>query len=254
MSRRKNKHGEHENHERWLVSYADFITLLFAFFTVLYATSVVDLRKQEEFQESIKRSFAGFVGLTSGGGEFDTVNDSRSATLVPPLLDGFPVIHLTARDLQKQVEDQLEDEISETPTGQDKVIQEVFHDTVGVRIQLASSKLFASGSSELLTDSAAALDRLGRVLKSTNRRLIIEGHTDDLPIQSSRFPSNWELSANRATKIVRYLMSRHDIPASRLTAVAYADQKPVAPNDTEGNRGRNRRIEILIVTSGSSGI
>jgi chemotaxis protein MotB len=254
MSRRRNKHGEHENNERWLVSYADFITLLFAFFTVLYATSVVDLRKQEEFQDSIKRSFAGFIGLTNSGGEFDTVADSRSATLVPPLLDGFPVLQLTTRELQKQVEGELEEEIVDPRVGQDKLVQEVFHDTVGVRIHLAASKLFASGSSELLSDSAASLDRLGRVLKSTNRRLIVEGHTDDLPIQNSRFPSNWELSANRATKIVRYLVARHGISPAKLTAVAYADQRPVAANDGEGNRARNRRIEILIVTTSASGL
>jgi chemotaxis protein MotB len=92
------------------------------------------------------------------------------------------------------------------------------------------------------------LDRLGELLKESNRRLIVEGHTDDEPMRSEKYPSNWELSAARATKIVRYLMARHKIPGDRLTAVAYADQKPVVPNDSPENRARNRRIEIMIAT------
>jgi chemotaxis protein MotB len=127
------------------------------------------------------------------------------------------------------------------------------HDTVGVRIQLAASKFFASGSADIRASSLGALDKVAQIIKDSNRKVIIEGHTDDQPIKTAEYPSNWELSAARATKIVRYLIIRHKIPADRLTAVAYADQKPVAPNDSEENRARNRRIEILIVT-GDSGL
>src|SRR5690606_12073161 len=117
-----------------------------------------------------------------------------------------------------------------------------------VRIQIAANHLFDSGSADISTASMRALDKIARVVGDTDRRLIIEGHTDDLPIRTSQFPSNWELSAARATRILRYLSQRHQIPPARLTAIAYADQKPVAPNDSEANRSRNRRIEIMIVT------
>jgi chemotaxis protein MotB len=97
----------------------------------------------------------------------------------------------------------------------------------------------------------SALDKIGRLVKASDRRLIIEGHTDNEPIHTARYPTNWELSASRATKIVRYLSQRQGVDESRLTAVAYADKKPVAPNDTDAHRARNRRIEILIVTDDS---
>ena len=247
---RKKRHEEHENHERWLVSYADFITLLFAFFTVLYATSAADVKKQQEFQDSIKRSFAGGLGMNNGSGGSTEAsgeeNFSRSAaSLIAPLIQTFPKAGSGSGEVQGYIEQKLEKEMPDE--GKD-TIKNVYHDTIGVRIQMAASKLFPVGSAELMSESAVALDRLGQLLKETDRRIIIEGHTDNQPIKTDKFPSNWELSAARATKIVRYLIARHKIPASHLTAVAYADQKPVVPNTSEENRTKNRRIEVMIVT------
>ncbi len=240
----KKRHEEHENHERWLVSYADFITLLFAFFVVLYATSAADVKKQEEFEESIKKSFAGYVGLGSGGSAFDQFNDLRSQSFIPPVIQTFPQGNAGGQEVQNYVENRLEKEMGEDG----ETVQDVYHDSVGVRIQVAASRLFPSGSADLRAESSRALDQLGKLLKDSNRKIIIEGHTDDEPIRTEKYPSNWELSASRATKIVRYLMAKHKIPGSKLTAVAYADQKPVVPNTSEENRAKNRRIEVLIVT------
>ncbi|MEK7355976.1 MAG: OmpA family protein [Bdellovibrionota bacterium] len=246
-SRRKRKHEEHENHERWLVSYADFITLLFAFFTVLYATSQADLEKQKDFQESFKKVMAGLnAGGTGGQGDETSAFDSfkhESAIRMP--LDSFPRRGAGSAEIQNYVERKLDKTLGES--GKDTVTA-VRHDAVGVKIQLAANKLFSAGSAEISDDSAAALDRVGELLKESGRNLIVEGHTDDLPIRSEKYPTNWELSAARATKIVRYLMAVHKISGERLTAVAYADQKPVAPNDSPENRARNRRIEIMITT------
>lgn len=243
---KRQKHEEHENHERWLVSYADFITLLFAFFAVLYATSQADLEKQKEFQESIKQSFSGGKFGFNMGGQYDEFNDPRNNSIFKPPIETWPKQGSGNEEVQDYVERRLDKDIPEDE--RKDTVSGVRHDAVGVRIQLAANKIFPSGSAELKTDSLGSLDKIAEMVKESGRKLIVEGHTDDQPIKTERYPSNWELSAARATKIVRYLILKHKIPASRLTAVAYADQKPIAPNSSEENRARNRRIEIMIVT------
>jgi chemotaxis protein MotB len=246
MGARRKRHEEHESHERWLVSYADFITLLFAFFAVLYATSQADLQKQEEFQESIKKSFAPTFGFNAGSAN-DDFSNPRNTSLIKPPFETFPPAGSATQEVQDYVEHKLDKEMSEKE--KKETIGGIRHDAVGVRIQVAANRLFDTGSADLAAESGAALDKIGRLLKTSGRRLIIEGHTDDEPIRTDKYPSNWELSAARATKIVRYLIAKHKVSASQLTAVAYGDQKPVVPNDSPENRARNRRIEILIVTS-----
>ena len=245
---KRQRHEEHENHERWLVSYADFITLLFAFFAVLYATSQADLRKQEEFQESIKRSFSGFAGF-GGGAQFDEFTDAHANSIIKPPIELFPPMGAPATEVEDAVKGRLKKDLTEKESKE--TVADVRHDAVGVKVQLASSKLFPAGSAELSDDAIEALDKIGWMLKDSGRKIIVEGHTDDTPT-SGRYPSNWELSAARATKIVRYLMAKHRIPSSRLVPVAYADQRPVVPNTSEENRARNRRIEIKIVTGDSA--
>ena len=249
--RRRRHTEEHENHERWLVSYADFITLLFAFFTVLYATSQADLEKQKEFEESFKQQMAGFVGGAASQGESTSTGEQSGFAelakqiFMRPHTGKFPASGAGNQEIQQYVEAKLDETLKSESK---ETVGGVRHDAMGVRIQLAANKLFSSSSAELDASSTKALDAVGKLLKESNRKLIIEGHTDDEPIRTEKYPSNWELSAARATKIVRYLAARHKIPASKMAAVAYADQKPVAPNDTPENRARNRRIEIMIVT------
>lgn len=251
-TRRKKKHEEHENHERWLVSYADFITLLFAFFTVLYATSQADLDKQKDFQEAFKKELAhiGTGGSGSQGDDSTGFDTFKRESVIKIPLDSFPRRGSSSAEVQNWVERKLDKTLDEK--GKESV-SGVRHDAVGVRIQLAANKLFNPGSADISPDSAAALDQVGELLKESGRKLIVEGHTDDEPIRTERYPSNWELSAARATKIVRYLIARHKIPGSQLTAVAYADQKPVVKNDSPENRARNRRIEIMIATDEKPG-
>jgi len=241
---KRQRHEEHENHERWLVSYADFITLLFAFFTVLYATSQHDVKKQEEFERSIRKYFSGSSDFANGAGNFNT--DAENRSLIEPLITGFPPSSAGPQEVQDYVQRVLKKSMNKDEY--QEAIQNVRHDSVGARIQLAAATLFLSGSAELRPSSTAALDKIGQLLKDSNRRLIIEGHTDDQPVHTLKYPSNWELSAVRATKVLRYLAARDQIDPKRMAAIAYADQKPVAPNDTEENRAKNRRIEILIVS------
>ena len=249
MSLRRKRHAEHENHERWLVSYADFITLLFAFFAVLYATSVSDVKKQEDFEQSIRQQFTSVTGFNNGS-RFDELNDPRNNSAIKPIMDTFPPPGASAQEIQGYVQRKLEKDMTEAEREEAGI--QIKHDAVGVRIQVAASKIFPSGSAELKTDSARALEELGDILRESGRHVIIEGHSDDQPIKTEKYPSNWELSATRATKIVRYLIAREHIPADRLTAVAYADQKPIVPNTSEENRAKNRRIEIMIVTGAAA--
>lgn len=244
MARRR-REEEHENHERWLVSYADFITLLFAFFTVLYATSQHDVKKQEEFEKSIRKYFSGSSGgIGAGIGDFNT--ESENKNLIESPIAGFPPMSAGPQEVQDYVQRVLKKSMSKEEY--QEAVQDIRHDSVGARIQLAASALFPSGSAELKVSSAAALDKIGELLRQSNRRIIIEGHTDNEPVHTVKYPSNWELSAVRATKVLRYLAARDQIDVKRMAAIAYADQKPVAINDTEINRARNRRIEILIVS------
>lgn len=240
MAKRK-KHEEHENHERWLVSYADFITLLFAFFVVMYATSTANEEKQKKFEDSIKVE----LRLVGAGGS------SAKSAIEETLMElNMPLGKFPTRGGSGEAEDYVNRALNKS-MGKDekkKSIQDIYSDAVGVKIALAASTFFPSGSAKLKMSSLAALDKVAEVLKSTDKRVIIEGHTDDSPIEGAMFPSNWELAAGRASAVIRYFVKYHEIDAKRFIALSYGDQKPVVPNDTEEHRSMNRRIEVFIVT------
>ena len=126
---------------------------------------------------------------------------------------------------------------------------EVRSDAMGVRIALTASVFFDSGSSKLKFGALKSLDKIAEILKKSPHRLMIEGHTDDQPISSGPLTSNWELASLRASTVVRYFIKFHQMDATKLAAISYADQKPLVPNSSDENRAKNRRIEILIVTN-----
>ena len=241
----KKHHEEHENHERWLVSYADFITLLFAFFTVLYATSQRDITKQKEFEQAIRKSFRSFLDF--GGVQGGTTAPDENSSLIPPPIDLFPPPSDASNSELEQAVKRITDKVM-SKDEQKEVISSIRHDAVGVEISLAANALFPSGSDQFSDRGLSALNKIGAMLKASGRYLVVQGHTDNQPISTSRFASNWELSSARATRIVRYLINRHGISAEKLVAVAYADQRPVSSNDTEVGRAKNRRIEIMMVS------
>ena len=238
----KKKHEEHENHERWLVSYADFITLLFAFFVVLYATSNADTEKQKKLEDSIKLELR-LVG--SGGQDGATRNlEEEVMNLVLPV-GSFP-----KRGGPAEAADYVERALDKSMDKEQRKgkIQEIYHDAVGVRIALAASGFFPNASAKLKTDSLGSLDKLADILKTNQKKVIIEGHTDDTPITDTQYPSNWELAAARAGSVIRYFVRVHKIDPKRFVALSYGDQKPIVPNDSDAHRAQNRRIEIFIVT------
>ncbi len=240
---------EDEGQDRWMVSYADFITLLFAFFVVLYATSTQNIDKEKRFQDSIRQEFnyptiggslnpALLVATVNSGKAIDDISNKEQAKLI------------NSAELEESIEKDLATLLSESQ--RKETVTTLRHDAMGVRMSLAANSFFVPGSSKIRREGMQVLDKIAVVLKKTNYRLMVEGHTDDLPVSlNSGFESNWELAGSRATQVVRYLIKVHAIPAKRLAAMSYADQRPLVPNVSEENRNRNRRIEIMFVTTDS---
>ena len=258
MSRRKRR-PSHSNHERWLVSYADFITLLFAFFVVLYASSQVDKRKVGKLAFAIQAAFQEmgvFHGSTTAA-PIDEVN--------PMAFNTSPAIENTERtaslgwiasrpdaslDPGLEVGDlaQLQAELETALTSEIKRKEIVMHrEPDGLVISLHEAGFFESGSAQMKSTSQGAFDRIASTLRERDYRLRIEGHTDDAPIHNSQFPSNWELSTSRATEIVRLLIVREGFGPGRLSAAGYAEYYPVATNLTTEGRAMNRRVDIVIL-------
>ncbi|MNK96477.1 Motility protein B [compost metagenome] len=248
MSSKRKRHEEHENHERWLVSYADFITLLFAFFVVMYATSSANEEKQKSFEDSIKLNFH-LVGQGGTDKQGNTIEDTLADLEMP--VGAFP-----RKGGPREVQDYVERSLDKSMDGDEKKksIQDIYHDAVGVKISLAASTFFTPGSAKLRAGALSSLDKLAEILKSNDRRIIIEGHTDDTPMQDSQYPSNWELAGGRSSAVVRYLVKVHKMDPKRFVSLSYGDQKPIVPNDTEEHKAMNRRIEIFIVTDPSKAV
>ena len=245
---RRNRQHEvqepHENSERWLVSYADFITLLFAFFVVMYATSNNDQEKQKVFQKSVSTSLklVGTGSGSSGAQEGNVGGETTGETIIQ--LDGFP-----PRGAPGETEQYIERAIDKKMDSSEKEkIQQLRHDAIGVRIALASSQFFLPGGIKIRSSALRALDKIADILKESDKRIVVEGHTDNIPVASnSLYESNWELASLRATSIVRYLTKYHSIDPKRISATSYADTRPLKSNDSVEGRTQNRRIEIYLI-------
>jgi chemotaxis protein MotB len=256
-TKRRKKHEDHEEHpdERWLVTYADMITLLMVLFIVLYAISQVDLAKFEKFKAGVAKDSKGIdskAGVLDGGeGLLDDNGNPKPEVVKQAIAD------INARAGQAQavaaekaafqaVSDDLNAKLS--AAGLDA--------TIGTRIEsrglvitiLTDQVLFTPGSDQLTPEGAAIVDKLAGVLGQMDNAVSIEGHTDDQPIATARFQSNWELSTARATTVLRSLVDPHGIDPHRLSAAGYADTRPVASNATPEGRAANRRVEIVIHT------
>lgn len=243
--RNKKKHEEHENHERWLVSYADFITLLFAFFVVMYATSTQNVEKEKKFENAIRAQFsmAGNVGQV--GQQIGAAGGSRGDVIDP--IELIKRRDVRSEELEEYVIRLLDKNMS--PEEKQKAVAGVRIDNIGVRITLNAENFFLPGSAELKRPAFESLNKVAKILKMANRNIIIEGHTDDTPVVGKLFASNWELASLRATSVLRYLIKVHKMNPQMLSAMSYADQRPLVPNTTEENRNQNRRIEILIINN-----
>jgi chemotaxis protein MotB len=260
--RRRRKPASHSNHERWLVSYADFITLLFAFFVVLYASSQVDKRKVGKLSMAIQVAFQEMGVFQASTTQvplnpdspmpFDEAqaveNERRTASLgrIASRPDGRLVGGAENGDLA-QLETELQKALGAEIERKEIAMR---REPDGLIISLREVGFFESGSAQMKSASQAAFDQIATMLRERDYRLRIEGHTDDVPIHTARFSSNWELSTSRATEIVRLLIVRDGFAPDRLSAAGYAEYHPIAANGTAEGRGMNRRVDIVILGHG----
>jgi len=239
---RKKYEEEHENHERWLVSYADFITLLFAFFVVMYAISSVNEGKYRILANSLGSAFGQsapvFVEDTPQPAPLRTKQVSPQPQRVSEAVRRErEYMTSVARELLKT----LAPLVSE---GKVRVTQ----NSRGVSLEINASVLFAPGDAKLTAESSQALKAVAQILKTAPNAMQVEGYSDNVPIKTAFFPSNWELSAVRASSVVR-LFIENGIAENRLTAVGYGPNRPVGENDTAEGRARNRRVTITILSA-----
>lgn len=229
---------EPENHERWLISYADFITLLFAFFVVMYAISSINIGKYKIFSDALGDAFG-------GAGAAKPIN-----TQVPNLPIPNPALKRRTEQLRKDKErmTKLAQDLLSTlaPLVKEGKVR-VTQNSRGVSVEINASVLFDPGEARLTSESTEALRAVAVLLRDDTHDVQVEGHTDNQPIRNVLFPSNWELSAVRASSVVR-LFIEAGVASERLTAVGHSSNVAVATNLTPEGRARNRRVAVTILS------
>lgn len=237
MRKRSNKDNkEHGNADRWLLSYSDMITLLMACFIMMYSMSILNLNKFREAAFSIR---SGFGGIVKGQGHLGVGQSGTFAAMPAPITgDCAGVSWRVVKPLVQYVGSDLKDGIKAS----------IGHDARGIVITMLSDRaMFASGSAEIEPSAYPLLDRIANTLKQVGNQVQIEGHTCNIPPRDSRYATNWELSTARATNVLRYMVEKKGLDSWRFSAAGYGAVRPVAPNNSEKNRIKNRRVEIVIL-------
>lgn len=275
---RKKKHEEHENHERWLISYADFITLLFAFFVVMYAVSSINEGKYRVLSDALVSAFrssersmtpiqVGQVskttkqpGMITGVVDLPKGNEGEAEKTLSPIKQEMVAIGTNLSDVTGAGQQKTDDEgVAAIKRMADKVEQAmsnlIAQDLVVVRrndlwveVEINTSILFPSGSADLQNAAMPILSELAKILKDFPNPIRVEGFTDTVPINTLVFPSNWELSAARAASVV-HLFAREGVNPRRMAAIGLGEFHPIADNSTLEGRNKNRRVVILILES-----
>lgn len=248
---RKKKHPEHVNHERWLVSYADFITLLFAFFVVMFAASNTDKKKAGQVAHSVQSAFSE-LGIFSPAGKRIPLSDdgvvpTDAKTVIGDIHSAFssgaPSGPRSLSEVKARIESDLKEQL------ENKSIR-VSVSERGLTISLSEAGFFNPGSEVMQPKGTAVLDKIVAHLLTLPNPVRIEGHTDNAPIHTAQFPSNWELSTARATHVLHYLIDAKVSP-QRLSPAGYGENWPVASNDTPEGRAANRRVDLVILSDSS---
>jgi chemotaxis protein MotB len=230
---KRKKEEEHDNLERWLITYSDLITLLLAFFIMMYTFSKQDAQKYEEVSEYLRAIFSGGTAVLKAGAAADS-------KVVLPMPKESTDIQEIAKQLEKEIQG-----MAEATDPEHKI--SVLSDERGIVIRIMDRAFFDNGRAELKDSAKNALMKIAPIIKASDNQIRIEGHTDNVPISTNEFKSNWELSVRRATEVVRHLIEKYEFPPERISASGYAEYRPVAPNDTEQDRALNRRIEIILL-------
>ena len=241
--RGRRRQASHENHERWLVSYADFITLLFAFFVVMFASAQMDRAKAKEVSDAVERALSEGTLPAKVAAMLGEKAKDKPTTPKPQskekqaqqasAADLTASMEVLARELHQEIKDQ-------------KVKLRL--EQRGLVVGLEEAAFFPSGEDEIKVASYPILEKLARVLNKLPNPLRLEGHTDSVPINTSRFHNNWELSAARSIAMLKLLNERFQVAADRMAIVGYGDTEASDSNDTPEGRARNRRVDVVIVS------
>lgn len=250
----KREPEKHANHERWLVSYADFITLLFAVFVVLYAMGQSDKKKVEEVMQAIQQSF----GMATAGATAPKVNviPSQAITVIPSLKPELTIAP-TGRTRSGQIKTRAEEkdfrqikssiEAYLVKQGAQNKVSLVITRR-GLIVSLKEAGFFNSGQANIRPDAYELINTIAEVMTQYNNPLRIEGHTDNVPISTAQFSSNWELSTARATNSVKYLLKNFNVDPNKISATGYAEFRPIADNTTSELRAKNRRVDLVMMS------
>jgi chemotaxis protein MotB len=247
---RKHKHPEHVNHERWLISYADFITLLFATFTALYALSKSDQSKAKAVAEGLREAF-GVSGAQMVNMEALDINGIPSDKSRLPKGDGNEnAPPASTKEAGRQEFEEIKKQVEEFLVTKGMLNKVSVDQTErGLVVSMKDGGLFESGNADLKPEAYRILEELATKITSYRNPVRIEGHTDNVPISSRTYPTNWELSSARATNVVRVLTEKFKVPAGKISASGYGDSRPKTSNDSPAGRARNRRVDIVILSS-----
>ncbi len=210
---------------RWVISYADFVTMLLALFMVLYAAHSMGKNEVKNVNESLKDIFTSKPAIEK------QISTPEEKTENPEVLE----------------QDEIVKKLKSGDISDDSV--KIVKEKRGVVIRLNDTMLFDPGSAIIKSEARAELDKIAKSLETFQNPVVIEGHTDSMPIKNEKYPSNWELSTARATNIISYLTQTKKFPPGRLSAVGYGEYMPVDKNDTPAGRAKNRRVDIVIMSS-----
>lgn len=272
MARRQKKQQAEapENSERWLVSYADFITLLLGFFIILYSMSTADSEKYQKLAASLNGAFSGtqyllegfagesllegFAGDSQTAGEApseENIGDGQEDGGLGEDIGGIGAAGIESLSMA-QMKSDIEALASELNLG-DSIV--VVIDDLGIHIRIKDTVLFDSAKATINPSAEPIMEKIGMIIRALpNNYLRVEGHTDNLPINNSQFTSNWELGANRATNVTKLLIKKCGITPTKITALSHGEFRPIATNNTVEGRAQNRRVEILILRKSMSGL
>jgi chemotaxis protein MotB len=239
----KRRSASTPHRDRWLVSYADFITLLFAFFVLMFASAQVDKEKVSRLATAIQSAFLDLGVLPAPSSKTPRNMAAVVPGSSPPVAGAFDANSPgNLAELHKELADVLAGEIKRGDVA-------LIATREGLVISLREIGFFGSGSAAIKLKSEPSVARIAKVLETHSCNVRIEGHTDDVPIHTGRFASNWELSTTRATEVAKLFITRYGFPPGRLSAAGFAEFHPVASNETPEGRALNRRVDIVVAAS-----
>ncbi|AAK78286.1 chemotaxis protein MotB [Clostridium acetobutylicum] len=243
---KRKKHEEPENSERWLLTYSDLITLLMAFFIVMYASSTVSKEKFAQIAQSLKVGFNGASGKTVIGNQDAVDIKSTSSYVTQEASKQSASAEKAEENKLKDVKKKIDQYVNQN--GMQGSVSTNLQEK-GLVVSIVDTLMFDTGRAEVKPDFQKKLVEIGEILKTIDNYIRIEGHTDNTPISNSQYASNIELGSARSNNVEHLFIDVSKIPVTQMYTVSYADTRPVADNNSEAGKARNRRVDIVILNS-----